>query len=75
MMSVADCTKRAVECQKAAQRSSDHGGQQAWRQWSDLWMAWSETLGRLTDPERELAPFPRIARHASSLRLPEHRWG
>ena len=74
MMSVADCTKRAAECVEAAQRSPDHD-ERAWRQWSDLWLAWSETLGRLTDPEREFAPFPRIARDAPPTRLPELRCG
>jgi hypothetical protein len=68
MMSAADCTKRAAACLKAAQFSSDHDGQRAWRQWSDLWAAWSETRGRLSDPERIFAPFPRIARDAPPIR-------
>jgi hypothetical protein len=73
MMSVADCTKRAAECLKSAEQSSEHDGQQAWRQWADLWVAWSETLDRLADPARGWAPFPRTAQDASPARLPKLR--
>ena len=74
MMSVSHCKSRAAECLKAAERSSDYDGQKAWRRLADSSMAWSDTLGRLTDPAQEWAPFPRIARDAAPARLPELRW-
>jgi hypothetical protein len=52
MMSPEDCKKRSAECLTAAQRCSEDHGQQAWRQLSDLWVAWSDTLGMLSERER-----------------------
>jgi hypothetical protein len=52
MMSPEDCKKRSAECLTAAQRCSEDHGQQAWRQLSDLWVAWSDTLGVLSERER-----------------------
>ena len=60
MMSAPECKLRAADCLLASQRSSDPQGQQAWRRWSDLWMTWSESLGRLTDPKQAWCPFPQI---------------
>ena len=68
MMSVAECIGRAGDCLIASQRSSDHYGQQAWQRWSDLWMTWSESLARLTDPEQVYCPLPRI--NGSSVATP-----
>ena len=74
MMSVAHCKNRAAECLMAAERSSNHDGQKAWRRLADLWGAWSDTLGRLSDPAREWPPFPSIGRDGSLTRMPELRW-
>ncbi len=52
MMSPEDCKKRSAECLAAAQRSSEDHAQQAWKQLSDLWVAWSETLGVMSERER-----------------------
>lgn len=71
MMSVDDCKNRAAECLKVAQRSSEHDGQEAWRRLAGLWVAWSNTLGRLSDPVRDWPPFPSIGPDGSLPRLPE----
>jgi hypothetical protein len=47
MMSAAECAKRASDCLKAAEASSDDKGQRLWRQLADAWTTWSETVGRL----------------------------
>ena len=52
MMSPEDCKKRSVECLAAAKRCSEDHSQQAWKQLSDLWVAWSDTLGVLSERER-----------------------
>lgn len=48
MMSPGDCRKRSAECLAAAQLCSEDHSQQAWKQLSDLWAAWSDTLGALS---------------------------
>ena len=52
MMSPEYCKKRSAECLTAARLCSEDHGQQAWRQLSDLWVAWSDTLGVLSERER-----------------------
>jgi hypothetical protein len=52
MMNPQDCKKRSAECLAAAQLCSEDRGQQAWKQLSDLWVAWSNTLGVLSEHER-----------------------
>jgi len=52
MMSPEDCKKRSAECLAAAKRCSEDHSQQAWKQLSDLWVAWSDTLGVLSERER-----------------------
>jgi len=47
MISAAECAKRASDCLKAAEASSDDKGQRLWRQLADAWTTWSETVGRL----------------------------
>jgi hypothetical protein len=47
MMNSDDCRKRASECLKAAELSSDPNREQSWRKLSDLWLIWSDVLGRL----------------------------
>ena len=71
MMSVDDCKDRAAECLKVAEGSSEHDGQKAWRRLADLWVAWSNTLGRLSGPVRDWPPFPSIGPDGSLPRLPE----
>jgi hypothetical protein len=52
MMSPEDCKRRSVECLAAAKLCSEGQGQQAWKQLSDLWVAWSDTLGIMGEHER-----------------------
>ncbi len=52
MMSPEDCKKRSAECLAAAQLCSEDHSQQAWKQLSDLWVAWSDTLDLLSERER-----------------------
>jgi hypothetical protein len=52
MMSPEDCKKRSAECLSAAQLCGEDHGQQAWRQLSALWVAWSDTLDVLSERER-----------------------
>ena len=52
MMSPEDCKKRSAECLAAAQHCSEDQGQQAWKQLSELWVAWSATLGVMSERER-----------------------
>jgi hypothetical protein len=46
MMNSDACSKRASECLKAAELSSDPNRQQSWRKLSDLWLIWSDVLSR-----------------------------
>jgi hypothetical protein len=52
MMSPQDCKKRSAECLAAAKLCSEGQGQQAWKQLSALWVAWSDTLGAMSEHER-----------------------
>jgi hypothetical protein len=66
MMSPQDCKKRSAECFAAAQLCSEDHAQQAWKQLSDLWVAWSDTLGVLSERERlaslkGLRPFSHLS--------------
>ena len=52
MMSPQDCKKRSAECLAAAKLCSEGQGQQVWKQLSELWVAWSDTLGAMSEHER-----------------------
>jgi hypothetical protein len=52
MMSPQDCKRRSAECLAAAKLCSEDQGQQAWEQLSALWVAWSDTLGAMSEHER-----------------------
>jgi hypothetical protein len=54
-MSAAECAKRASDCLKAAESSSDDKGRRIWQQLADAWTAWSETVGRLNKAEQRAA--------------------
>ena len=46
-MNASECSKRAEECLAAAQYASDRDAQRNWRQIADVWLLWSEQLGKL----------------------------
>ena len=78
MMTAAECARRASDCLKAAEASSDDKGRRIWRQLGDAWMTWSETVSRLHRfrPNNHSVEFHSSQGHLPSLdyngRLDKH---
>ncbi len=65
MLNAVECAKRASDCLKAAEASSDDKGRRVWRQLADISTTWSETVGRLYRPDSHSVEF-----HSSKGHLP-----